>query len=210
MDSSKQPSYAKLKRPSSSRDSIWNHFGFAANSSGTILTRKEIICCLCFTPFPYPSGETKDLTELQLHMVHEHPDVSFRAHKIEVIQVAEAEAETEAAVSYSDIAMENEMVDEVMEDRYDEEEVDEQVEYLIENAIEDEVDVEDEKPNLDKIKFLRAAQPVFDIGDVSPGLAEMCIEDLIAPEVVDGPGFARWIQKIKPKAIQPTSGLVSM
>lgn len=197
MATSQHLSYSKLRRPSSCRNSVWNHFGFPSNSAGTILTRSEIICCLCYTPFTY----SKDSSELQLHLVHEHPEVTIKTGIHSDIQ-SEPVEDSNTALTMGNASEEGE--DELFV--YDDDE--DQIEYLIDNTMEIEVE-EDAKAALVQSKPLRTGR-VKQYDDISQGLAEMCIEDLISPVIVDGLGFSRWIQKLKPNALLPAKEQVNI
>lgn len=77
------------------------------------------------------------------------------------------------------------------------------VEYLIENVmdIEDE-HVDDVKPSIDAEPSNATQEDTIDICET---LADMCIGDLISPEIVDGPGFKRLIKELDYKCEVPSS-----
>lgn len=191
METTKHP---KLKRPSSSRNSIWSHFGFPLDSTtNVVLSRSEILCCLCHTPFIY---NAKDSSDLRLHLDLEHTEVVLSSERHQTGNQANPERRGNSVVvelgDESEAALEDA---EIYED-------DGQIEYLIEHGMEVEADddeppVEDVKPST--VQLLKAQRSTRYV-DLSKGLAEMCITDLISPVIVDGKGFSQWIQTIKPNA----------
>lgn len=198
MEISKNTAYKKLKRPSSSHSSIWSHFGFQTNLAGTIISRKNILCCLCFAEFPYSKDDTSELT---LHMEQKHPPSSKSTRKTRNTTTKPAPISDPDTADDFDMASEIEIYDEVEDD---------QIEYLIENVMEVEVDDEEVKPEgLTSIKAYDEELAEEDL-DIAQCLAELCVEDLLSPAIVDGSGFIGLVQKLKPDAVVPESDVVNI
>lgn len=63
--------YSKIIVPSSMRSPLWKFFGFPANASNEILTRKKIVCGICRAYIAY----NKNTTNLSTHLNCKHPEV---------------------------------------------------------------------------------------------------------------------------------------
>lgn len=62
--------YSQLIRPTSMRSQYWKYFGFPANHTGSILSRKKIICTICNTSIAY----NKNTTNLKAHLQARHEE----------------------------------------------------------------------------------------------------------------------------------------
>lgn len=67
------------------RSNLWQYFGFPADSSGNILTRKKIICTLCKSVLAY----NKNTTNLKSHINAKHREFEVQIKKMKVTEAAE-------------------------------------------------------------------------------------------------------------------------
>lgn len=218
-DPSDIPEYAKLMRPSTNRKSTWNHFGFPSNANGTILSRQYIICCRCFVPFRF----TKDSLELAQHLEVEHPGALQEARpgkqiadaNIEVVLQVEQPSRRSNRQRVKKEIMEQETLVESEEEQEFEDDID-SVEYLIPEPMQEDDDDDDGECGEEDIEetldwVASSGVNIPESVDLKPDppltvdLAEMCIEDLVMPELVDGTGFGKLISKLSPGSQIPNS-----
>lgn len=62
--------YSKIIRPTSMRSTYWKFFGFPADDSGSIITRRSVICSICGLALSY----NKNTSNLKSHLRTKHPE----------------------------------------------------------------------------------------------------------------------------------------
>ena len=210
--------YSKLIRPTSMRSTYWQYFGFPADDEGNILTRRNIVCSLCKITISY----NRNTTNLKAHLQAKHPDSLIQLNepptkKIRYVATPEKlkkEEITPAANSSftedTDYLMETLQDGEIFIGDDDNKLV--TIEYLSsDDIIEDLGEMSNSavaaatsssKPyttaqadeDADKLILPTKKMKYIENEDITDNLLNMIIEDLLPINIVEGTGFAKFVQ----------------
>lgn len=181
------------------RSNLWQYFGFPADSSGNILTKKKIICTLCKSVLAY----NKNTTNLKSHINAKHREFEVQIKKMKVTE-AEGSTINQTTKNWEKIETKPKvnkymklMNETIKENEYD-------IEILDTNSI-DELDDDEnysqmEVEDNDESEFVFDEQPEITSTeksfDMKSAIVNWLTTDLLSTSTVDGLGFQKMMRII--------------
>lgn len=203
--------YSKIIRPTSMRSTYWKFFGFPADESGSIITRRSVICSICGFTLSY----NKNTSNLKSHLRSKHPDqMNFTynppSKKPKFVYSQNNDMNAEMKQVYSVKPPSNDIItnpDDFIEvlaedaDDFPEENENFQIEYITsEDANFDEV-LKTVPSNAKSLK--RKNSETF---NMETSIVSMIVDDLLPTTITEGSGFTAFVTSLCGGRVQvPTS-----
>lgn len=208
--------YSKIIRPTSMRSTYWKFFGFPADDSGSIITRRSVICSICGFALSY----NKNTSNLKSHLRTKHPDqLNFNYHpptkKTKFIYAPNNEGNNELKqVVYNIKQQPDEIIanpddlieilaDDIDGDEYQEINDGYQIEYL---TAEDVNNFDDETPMVNKTVATSSAKSLkrknSETLNIDSSLLSMIIDDLLPTTISEGSGFINFVSSLCGSRVQ--------
>lgn len=197
--------YSKIIRPTSMRSTYWKFFGFPADDSGSIITRRSVICSICGFALSY----NKNTSNLKSHLRSKHPEqMNFTynppAKRNKFIYAPTNDINNDQKQVYSvkqqpndSIANPDDMIEILAEEADDYQELndDYQIEYLTSddvNNFDDDTSVV--KAVISNAKSLKRKNS--ETVNVEMFLLSMIVEDLLPTTISEGTGFINFVTSL--------------
>lgn len=205
--------YSKIIRPTSMRSTYWKFFGFPADDSGSIITRRSVICSICGFALSY----NKNTSNLKSHLRSKHPEqMNFTYNpptkKTKFIFAPTNDTSNDMKQVYSIKQQPSEVVgnpedlieilaEDVDADDYQEVNDDYQIEYLtsddVNNFDEETVVLKSVTSNIKSLKRKHS-----ETANVESSIVSMIIEDLLPTTISEGSGFISLVTSLCGSRVQ--------
>ncbi|KAJ6641539.1 E3 SUMO-protein ligase ZBED1 [Pseudolycoriella hygida] len=197
--------YSKIIRPTSMRSTYWKFFGFPADDSGTIITRRSVICSICGFALSY----NKNTSNLKSHLRTKHADqanlaCSSPAKKTKFIFSPSNNVTNEMKQVYTIKQQPNDIItnsDDLIEilaegeaDDYQEPCDDYQIEYLTTDDVNNfEEDTSISKISVGNTNAKSLKRKNSETLQFESLLVSMIVEDLLPTTISEGSGFISFV-----------------
>lgn len=208
--------YSKIIRPTSMRSTYWKFFGFPADDSGTILTRRSVICSICGVGLSY----NKNTSNLKSHLRSRHPEqMNFGytpiAKKARFVYAPPADTDLKQVV-YSvkqqpaDVISNPDDLIEILAENVDGDDYQEmndddyQIEYLTSEDVHN--FEEDTAPVVKTTTINNNTKPLkrknSETLNIDASLVSMIVEDLLPATICEGSGFIAFVSSLCGSRVQ--------
>lgn len=216
--------YSKIIRPTSMRSTYWKYFGFPADDSGSIITRRSVICSICGLALSY----NKNTSNLKSHLRTKHPEqmnITYNppAKKTKFIYTPTNDIATSSELKQvynvkqttGDIIANSDDFIEIIADDVDAEDYpDTNEEYQIEYLTADDANNIDEEPT--ELKAPNSSISVSNIRslkrknsetvNVEALMISMIVDDLLPVTIGEGSGFIDFVTSLCGSRVQVPNG----